>query len=115
MMDFCGAGSLQDVMKKLRITFNEREIAYIMYHSLRGLAYLHSNEHKIIHRDIKSGNILLTDEGIVKIADFGVSSQLNHTLTRTKTFVGTPLWMSPEVLEQEPYDQKVTKRSTSLL
>ena len=71
----------------------------------QGLVYLHHLNK--IHRDIKGGNIMLTDDGAVKLADFGVSTQLSHTLSKRNTFIGTPYWMSPEVIQESAYDGRV--------
>ena len=102
-MEYCGGGSLQDIYGCLRSPFREDQIALVTREVLKGLAYLHSR--KKIHRDIKAGNILLTDHGEVKLADFGVSAQLNSTVSRRVTFVGTPYWMAPEVIyEEESYN-----------
>lgn len=101
-MEYCGGGSVGDVRRARAL--REDEIAVIMRGALRGLAYLHSK--KKIHRDIKGGNILLTTTGQVKIADFGVSAQLRDTMSRRGTFVGTPYWMSPEMIQDSDYDYK---------
>lgn len=101
-MEYCGGGSVGDIARQRKLS--SMEIAVIMRESLKGLAYLHE-KHKI-HRDIKGGNILLTEEGQVKIADFGVSAQLRDTMSRRGTFVGTPYWMSPEMIQDSEYDYK---------
>ncbi|KAI0348239.1 Pkinase-domain-containing protein [Trametopsis cervina] len=103
VMEYCSGGSCSDLMKPG--VFREEYIAIIVRELLRGLEYLHS-EGKL-HRDIKAANILLSANGDVKLADFGVSGQLSGTLSAKKnTFVGTPYWMSPEVIKQSGYDHK---------
>ncbi|KAF7307228.1 Protein kinase domain-containing protein [Mycena indigotica] len=103
VMEYCSGGSCSDLMKPG--VFREEYIAIIVRELLRGLEYLHS-EGKL-HRDIKAANILLSASGDVKLADFGVSGQLSGTLSAKKnTFVGTPYWMSPEVIKQSGYDHK---------
>ncbi|KAK7695096.1 hypothetical protein QCA50_002286 [Cerrena zonata] len=103
VMEYCSGGSCSDLMKPG--VFREEYIAIIVRELLRGLEYLHT-EGKL-HRDIKAANILLSANGDVKLADFGVSGQLSGTLSAKKnTFVGTPYWMSPEVIKQSGYDHK---------
>ena len=104
-MEYCGAGSVGDVIKITKKRLKEDQIAVIAKHTLSGLKYLHKNN--IIHRDIKAGNILLNHQGQCKLADFGVSAQLAQTISRRNTVIGSPYWMAPEVLKQNNYDQKV--------
>ncbi|KAM5179749.1 mitogen-activated protein kinase kinase kinase kinase 4 isoform 2-T2 [Mantella aurantiaca] len=97
VMEFCGAGSITDLVKNTKgNTLKEDWIAYISREILRGLAHLHA--HHVIHRDIKGQNVLLTENAEVKLVDFGVSAQLDRTVGRRNTFIGTPYWMAPEVI-----------------
>lgn len=101
-MEYC-LGSASDLIEVNKKPLGETEIATIMRDSLDGLTYLHSKG--FIHRDIKAGNILLTDDGIVKLADFGSASFISPA----NSFVGTPYWMSPEVIlamDEGQYDTK---------
>jgi serine/threonine kinase 3 len=101
-MEYCSVGSVSDLMTICKITLSENEMRSILRDTLCGIAYLH--EKRKIHRDIKSGNILLNSAGRAKLADFGVSSQIKDT-TKHHTVIGTPFWMAPEVIE-EKYDHK---------
>eukprot|EP00834_Sanchytrium_tribonematis_P004141 NODE_188_length_13518_cov_0.721142.p1 type:complete len:631 gc:universal NODE_188_length_13518_cov_0.721142:12240-10348(-) len=107
-MEFCGGGSVESAYKSTKVPLLETEIMVIIRESLLGLAFLHDCQK--LHRDIKCGNILLTEDGQVKLADFGVSTQLTRTLAKRNTFIGTPYWMAPEVITSEQqgtyYDHK---------
>uniref|UniRef100_A0A803TL14 non-specific serine/threonine protein kinase n=1 Tax=Anolis carolinensis TaxID=28377 RepID=A0A803TL14_ANOCA len=88
VMEFCGAGSVTDLVKNTKgNALKEDCIAYICREILR-----------VIHRDIKGQNVLLTENAEVKLVDFGVSAQLDRTVGRRNTFIGTPYWMAPEVI-----------------
>jgi len=103
VLQYCSAGSLSDIMQICNRTFSEAQVAVIMKHALRGLAYLHSQ--KKIHRDIKGGNILVDAHARCMLADFGVSSNLDKTLGKNRTVIGTPHWMAPEVLTNDDYNE----------
>uniref|UniRef100_A0A8C8D325 non-specific serine/threonine protein kinase n=1 Tax=Oncorhynchus tshawytscha TaxID=74940 RepID=A0A8C8D325_ONCTS len=109
MIEFCPGGAVDATMLELDRGLIEPQIQVICKQMLEALVYLHSI--KIIHRDLKAGNILLTLEGDIKLADFGVSAQNTKTLQRRDSFIGTPYWMAPEVvmcetMKDAPYDYK---------
>lgn len=102
VMEYCGGGSVSDIIKLRRQVLNEEEIATILRDTLSGLEYLHAK--KKIHRDCKCANILLNNEGVAKLADFGVAGQLTDTMAKRNTIIGTPFWMAPEVIQEIGYD-----------
>ncbi|RWS09154.1 STE20-like serine/threonine-protein kinase, partial [Dinothrombium tinctorium] len=109
LIEFCEGGAVDSIMIDLEKPLTESQIRYICHEICEGLAFLHKK--KVIHRDLKAGNILLTLDGGVKIADFGVSAKNKHTLQKRDSFRGTPYWMAPEVVicetyRDNPYDYK---------
>ncbi|KAJ8360225.1 hypothetical protein SKAU_G00167500 [Synaphobranchus kaupii] len=109
LIEFCGGGAVDAVMLELERPLTEPQIRVVCKQTLEALTYLH--EKKIIHRDLKAGNILFTLEGDIKLADFGVSAKNTKTLQRRDSFIGTPYWMAPEVVmcetsKDRPYDHK---------
>ena len=103
ILEYCSSGSVIDLMFAMDRTFNEYEISTIITMVLKGLDYIHKKN--LIHRDIKGANILLNEEGIAKIADFGVGVQLINKMNR-KSKKGSPYWMSPQVALNSDYNEK---------
>uniref|UniRef100_A0A3Q2EJL6 non-specific serine/threonine protein kinase n=1 Tax=Cyprinodon variegatus TaxID=28743 RepID=A0A3Q2EJL6_CYPVA len=112
VLELCNGGSITELIKSLIMRgqrLQESVISYILYSALLGLQHLHNN--RIIHRDVKGNNILLTTEGGVKLVDFGVSAQLTSARLRRNTSVGTPFWMAPEVIAcEQQYDSSYDAR-----
>lgn len=109
MIEFCPGGAVDATMLELDRGLTEPQIKVVTRQMLEALVYLHSI--KIIHRDLKAGNILLMLDGDIKLADFGVSAKNTKTLQRRDSFIGTPYWMAPEVvmcetMKDSPYDYK---------
>lgn len=115
VMEFMGGGCLTDVLDQYAegLFMTEPLIALICRDTLKGLAYIHSGYR--IHRDIKSDNILLSDDGRVKIADFGYAAELSREKLKRNTIVGTPYWMAPELIKGTKYDQRVDVWSTGIM
>ncbi|KAJ3089624.1 hypothetical protein HK102_005907, partial [Quaeritorhiza haematococci] len=101
LTDYCGAGSITDCIEITGSTFTEQQTTVVLAAAVEALAFLHGRN--IIHRDVKCANILLTDDAEVKIADFGVSEKLTQTVGFRNSIVGTPYWMSPEVITGSDY------------
>ncbi|CAI2355805.1 unnamed protein product [Caenorhabditis sp. 36 PRJEB53466] len=107
MLEFCGGGAIDNIMDELGRPLKEDQIRYIGYYVCDALKWLHSQ--LVIHRDLKAGNILLTNDGQVRLADFGVSAKLKSEREKRDTFIGTPWWIAPEVIacetfKDQPYD-----------
>ena len=107
VLELCENGDLNDKIrekKQKNERFSENEILQYFYEILQGLYYLHKN--RVIHRDLKTLNIFLTENNHIKIGDFGVSKKLINNNIYAYTFVGTPYYLSPEICQNKPYDEK---------
>jgi p21-activated kinase 1 len=103
VMEFVDGGTLTDILTTCNCV--ESHIAFVLREVLAGLAYLHAAD--MIHRDIKSDNVLVTTDGRVKLADFGYTAQLTSSQDRRKTVCGTPYWMAPELIQGMPYGREI--------
>lgn len=119
VMEYMEGGSLTDIIENSPTNgsnhspLSEPQIAYIVRETCRGLKFLHDKH--IIHRDIKSDNVLLDRSARVKITDFGFCAKLTDKRSKRATMVGTPYWMAPEVVKQREYDEKVDVWSLGIM
>ena len=121
IMEYMEGGCLTDILDATAEVnasnnsspLNENQMAYIVKETCQGLKFLHDN--KIIHRDIKSDNILLNSQGLVKITDFGFCVELTEKRSKRATMVGTPYWMAPEIVNQKGYGEKVDVWSLGIM
>ncbi|CAF2699339.1 unnamed protein product [Rotaria sp. Silwood2] len=105
LMDYCDGGDLHSRIKAQRgILFNEDQI--LDWFVQITLALKHVHDRKVLHRDIKSQNVFLTSDGSAKLGDFGISKVLNTTCELARTQIGTPYYLSPEICQQKPYNNK---------
>lgn len=102
IMDYCDGGSVRDIMDYNEIMPTEDQISFILHDLLSALSVLH-DQYKIIHRDIKLANILMSSDSSIKVTDFGISRKFDQKTIHTSSTVGTPYWMAPEVILSEPY------------
>jgi STE20-like kinase len=100
LIEYCSGGAVDNLMFDLDKSLSEPQIQFIVREVLEALTYLHDRCY-VIHRDMKAGNILLTESGDVKLADFGVSAKNTSAFQRRYSFIGTPYWMSPEIIACE--------------
>jgi len=110
--EYLEGGSLCDIMTTLGCAFDEATIAGVAVSLVQALVYLHAQ--RKLHRDVKAKNILVSLQGEVKLADFGVATQLTDTTTKRQSLVGTPYWMAPEVITQARYADKADVWSTGI-
>lgn len=103
VMEYMSGGSLKQLLDRIG-PFSEDAIAAVLKSLMAGLDYVHKQ--RKVHRDIKAANILLSGDGQVKLADFGVAGQMTATVRQRNTFVGSPFWMAPEVIQESLYNEK---------
>ena len=112
-LEYMKGGKLTKYITSKKIKLKEDQIIYILQCVLKALVFLHSKG--IIHRDIKSDSVLLTEEGIVKLSEFGYCGQISEDYPKRRSFIGTPYWMAPEIASKRPYGTEVDIWSLGIL